>query len=87
MLSSLAKNQQAQKAAWRFSIAQSGKKENSPNKKNVILRFFYTVVDIIAPEQDPCLSRPVICRVNTGEGIYGLGKAGVAIGAGSPDDF
>jgi hypothetical protein len=40
MLSSLAKNQQARKAAWQLSIAQNGKKENSPNKKSVILCSF-----------------------------------------------
>jgi L-alanine-DL-glutamate epimerase-like enolase superfamily enzyme len=47
-----------------------------------------TSVDVIALERDPgCLSRPVLCRVNTGEGIYGIGEAGVAIGTGSPAAF
>ncbi|MDR1250412.1 MAG: mandelate racemase/muconate lactonizing enzyme family protein [Treponema sp.] len=45
-------------------------------------------VDIIALEQDPgCLFRPVMCRVNTDEGLYGLGEAGVAIGTGAPAVF
>ena len=47
-----------------------------------------TSIDLIALEKDPgCLSRPVLCRVNTGEGIYGIGEAGVAIGTGSPAAF
>ncbi|GHV55089.1 galactonate dehydratase [Spirochaetia bacterium] len=47
-----------------------------------------TSVDVIALEKDPgCLSRPVLCRVNTDQGIYGLGEAGVAIGSGAPAAF
>jgi L-alanine-DL-glutamate epimerase-like enolase superfamily enzyme len=47
-----------------------------------------TSVDVIALAMDPgCLSRPVICRLNTDEGIYGLGEAGVAIGTGAPAVF
>jgi len=47
-----------------------------------------TSVDVIALETDPgCLNRTVLCRVNTGEGIYGLGEAAVAIGTGAPAAF
>jgi len=47
-----------------------------------------TSVDVIALEPDPgCLNRTVLCRVNTGEGIYGLGEAAVAIGTGAPAAF
>jgi L-alanine-DL-glutamate epimerase-like enolase superfamily enzyme len=47
-----------------------------------------TSVEVIALEKDPgCLSRPVLCRVNTDEGLYGLGEAGVAIGSGAPAAF
>jgi L-alanine-DL-glutamate epimerase-like enolase superfamily enzyme len=45
-------------------------------------------VEVIALEKDPgCLSRPVLCRVNTDEGITGLGEAAVAIGTGAPAAF
>jgi L-alanine-DL-glutamate epimerase-like enolase superfamily enzyme len=44
-----------------------------------------TSVDVIALEKDPgCLNRSVLCRVNTDEGISGLGEAAVAIGTGAP---
>ncbi|WP_010253399.1 mandelate racemase/muconate lactonizing enzyme family protein [Treponema primitia] len=47
-----------------------------------------TSIDVIALEKDPgCLSRPVLCRVNTDQGLYGIGEAGVAIGSGSPAAF
>jgi L-alanine-DL-glutamate epimerase-like enolase superfamily enzyme len=47
-----------------------------------------TSVDVIALEKDPgCLSRPVLCRVNTDDGVYGIGEAGVAIGTGAPAAF
>ncbi|MDR3303810.1 MAG: mandelate racemase/muconate lactonizing enzyme family protein [Treponema sp.] len=45
-------------------------------------------VEVIALEKDAgCLSRPVLCRVNTDEGLYGIGEAGVAIGTGAPAAF
>jgi L-alanine-DL-glutamate epimerase-like enolase superfamily enzyme len=45
-------------------------------------------LEVIALEKDPgCLSRPVLCRVNTDEGISGLGEAAVAIGTGAPAAF
>jgi L-alanine-DL-glutamate epimerase-like enolase superfamily enzyme len=45
-------------------------------------------VEAIALAQDPgCLSRPVLCRINTDEGISGLGEAAVAIGTGAPAAF
>ncbi|MDR1239747.1 MAG: mandelate racemase/muconate lactonizing enzyme family protein [Treponema sp.] len=45
-------------------------------------------LEAIALEKDPgCLSRPVLCRINTDEGISGLGEAGVAIGTGAPAAF
>ncbi len=40
-------------------------------------------VDILALEKDPAGTRPIICRINTDEGIYGLGEAGVGIGCGA----
>jgi L-alanine-DL-glutamate epimerase-like enolase superfamily enzyme len=47
-----------------------------------------TSINVIALEKDPgCLSRPVLCRVNTDEGVSGLGEAGVAIGTGAPAAF
>jgi L-alanine-DL-glutamate epimerase-like enolase superfamily enzyme len=47
-----------------------------------------TSVDVIALEKDPgCLSRPVLCRVHTDDGLYGIGEAGVAIGTGAPAAF
>lgn len=47
-----------------------------------------TSVDVIALEKDPgCLSRPVLCRVNTDGGLYGIGEAAVAIGSGAPAAF
>ncbi|MDR2491121.1 MAG: mandelate racemase/muconate lactonizing enzyme family protein [Spirochaetaceae bacterium] len=47
-----------------------------------------TSVDLIALERDPgCLSRPVLCRVFTDDGLYGIGEAGVAIGTGAPAAF
>jgi L-alanine-DL-glutamate epimerase-like enolase superfamily enzyme len=47
-----------------------------------------TSVDVIALEKDQgCLSRPILCRVNTDEGIHGLGEAAVAIGTGAPAAF
>ena len=47
-----------------------------------------TSVEVIALERDPgCLSRPILCRVNTDQGIYGLGEAAVAIGTGAPAAF
>jgi L-alanine-DL-glutamate epimerase-like enolase superfamily enzyme len=45
-------------------------------------------LEVIALEKDPgCLSRPVLCRINTDEGISGLGEAGLAIGTGAPAVF
>ena len=38
-----------------------------------------TSVDLIALEPTRELDHPVVCRINTDEGIYGLGEAGVAI--------
>lgn len=47
-----------------------------------------TSVDVIALEKDPgCLSRPILCHVNTDQGIHGLGEAAVAIGTGAPAAF
>lgn len=47
-----------------------------------------TSMDIIAPEQDRGSgSRPVLCRVNTDEGIFGTGEAGIAIGSGAAAVF
>jgi len=44
-----------------------------------------TSVDIFQLHQrgDP-MPRPVVCRINTDEGIYGYGEAGVCYGKGSP---
>ena len=43
-----------------------------------------TSVDILAlPGSEAAAFRPIICRVNTDEGIYGLGEAGVAIVTGA----
>ncbi|GFH42647.1 galactonate dehydratase [Lactococcus hodotermopsidis] len=43
-----------------------------------------TSVDVMALEQDPdSKNRPIICRVNTDEGIYGYGEAAIAIGTGA----
>jgi galactonate dehydratase len=44
-----------------------------------------TSVDILSlhPRNDP-MPRPVICRINTDEGIFGYGEAGVSYGKGSP---
>jgi L-alanine-DL-glutamate epimerase-like enolase superfamily enzyme len=43
-----------------------------------------TSVDVIALERDPdAKNRPILCRVNTDEGIYGYGEAAVAIGSGA----
>jgi L-alanine-DL-glutamate epimerase-like enolase superfamily enzyme len=45
-------------------------------------------VEVIALAKDPgCLSRPVLCRINTDAGISGLGEAAVAIGTGAPAAF
>jgi L-alanine-DL-glutamate epimerase-like enolase superfamily enzyme len=45
-------------------------------------------VDIIALEKDRGNgSRPVVCRINTDEGIAGYGEAGVAIGTGATAVF
>jgi L-alanine-DL-glutamate epimerase-like enolase superfamily enzyme len=45
-------------------------------------------VDVIALEKDKgCLNRSVLCRVNTDDGISGLGEAAVAIGTGAPAAF
>jgi L-alanine-DL-glutamate epimerase-like enolase superfamily enzyme len=45
-------------------------------------------LEAIALEKDPgCLSRPVLCRINTSEGNSGLGEAAVAIGTGAPAAF
>ena len=47
-----------------------------------------TSIEVIALERDPgCLSRPVLCRVNTDEGVSGIGEAALAIGTGSPAVF
>jgi L-alanine-DL-glutamate epimerase-like enolase superfamily enzyme len=47
-----------------------------------------TNVEVIALERDPgCLNRSVLCRVNTDQGISGLGEAAVAIGTGAPAAF
>lgn len=47
-----------------------------------------TSVDIMAlhPRNDP-MPRPVVCRINTDEGIYGYGEAAIAYGKGSPAAF
>lgn len=47
-----------------------------------------TSVDIMAlhPRNDP-MPRPVICRINTDEGIFGYGEAAIAYGKGSPAAF
>ncbi|GLB30843.1 racemase [Lacrimispora amygdalina] len=44
-----------------------------------------TSMDVMALEKDNGCggSRPVICRINTDEGFYGLGEAAVAIGTGA----
>lgn len=45
-------------------------------------------VDVMALEKDPnCGNRPIICRVNTDEGIFGYGEAAVAIGTGATAAF
>ncbi|NMD37317.1 MAG: mandelate racemase/muconate lactonizing enzyme family protein [Christensenellaceae bacterium] len=46
-----------------------------------------TSVDILALKKDPAGTRPIICRVNTDEGFYGLGEAGVGIGSGARGAF
>lgn len=47
-----------------------------------------TSVDVMAlhPRNDP-MPRPVVCRINTDEGIYGYGEAAIAYGKGSPAAF
>lgn len=40
-------------------------------------------VDVLALKKDRAGTRPIICRVNTNEGIYGLGEAAVGIGSGA----
>ncbi len=47
-----------------------------------------TSVDVMALHllDDP-MDRPVICRINTDEGIYGYGEAAIAYGKGSPAAF
>ncbi|KUO73911.1 MAG: hypothetical protein APF77_15580 [Clostridia bacterium BRH_c25] len=44
-----------------------------------------TSVDILSlhPRNDP-MPRPVVCRINTDEGIFGYGEAAIAYGKGSP---
>ena len=44
-----------------------------------------TKVDVMALEKDMGCggSRPIIVKIYTDEGIYGIGEAGVAIGTGS----
>lgn len=45
-------------------------------------------MDIMALEKDPnCGNRPIICRINTDEGISGYGEAAVAIGTGATAAF
>lgn len=45
-------------------------------------------LDVMALEKDPnCGNRPIICRINTDEGIYGYGEAAVAIGTGATAAF
>jgi L-alanine-DL-glutamate epimerase-like enolase superfamily enzyme len=47
-----------------------------------------TSVDVMALEKDPhCMNRPIICRVNTDDGVYGYGEAAVAIGSGANAAF
>jgi L-alanine-DL-glutamate epimerase-like enolase superfamily enzyme len=47
-----------------------------------------TGVDVIALEQDRGNgSRPILCRINTDEGIFGTGEAGIAIGSGASAAF
>ena len=47
-----------------------------------------TSVDVIALHpSNKSMDRPVICRVNTDEGIYGYGEAAIAYGRGSPAAF
>jgi L-alanine-DL-glutamate epimerase-like enolase superfamily enzyme len=47
-----------------------------------------TSVEVIALERDPsCLNRSVLCRVNTDQGISGIGEAAVAIGTGAPATY
>jgi L-alanine-DL-glutamate epimerase-like enolase superfamily enzyme len=47
-----------------------------------------TSVDVIALETDPgCFNRTVLCRVNTDQGVYGIGEAGLAIATGAPAAF
>lgn len=47
-----------------------------------------TSIDILAlhPRNDP-MPRPVICRINTDEEIYGYGEAAIHYGKGSPASF
>lgn len=46
-----------------------------------------TSVDLLALEKDRAGVRPIICRINTDEGIHGLGEAAVAIGSGARGAF
>ena len=48
-----------------------------------------TKVDVMALEKDMGCggSRPIIVKIFTDEGIYGIGEAGVAIGSGSRGAF
>lgn len=45
-------------------------------------------VDVMAlhPRNDP-MPRPIVCRINTDEGIYGYGEAAIAYGKGAPAAF
>ncbi|MCL1912641.1 MAG: mandelate racemase/muconate lactonizing enzyme family protein [Eubacteriaceae bacterium] len=46
-----------------------------------------TSIDVITMPIEGSGERPIICRINTDEGIFGYGEAGVAIGRGSPAAF
>lgn len=44
-------------------------------------------VDLLALQKDRAGTRPIICRINTDEGFYGLGEAAVGIGCGARGAF
>ena len=46
-----------------------------------------TSVDLFAPSLGTPAFHPVICRINTDEGIYGYGEAGIAFGVGANAAF
>jgi L-alanine-DL-glutamate epimerase-like enolase superfamily enzyme len=47
----------------------------------------FEVLLLNAPNQRPFVDKPIICKVNVDEGVYGLGEAGVSLGVGGSAGF